>query len=101
MTNKLSGKVAVVTGAASGIGRAASRHLADAGARPILVDQKAIPRSGALTIMADPAGATFIDIPKVFTDNKYAKQKLGYVTDQTVQDFWNKEMASTSDYHKS
>lgn len=58
-------------------------------------------RNAALTIMADPAGATFIDIPKVFTDNKYAKQKLAFVTDQTVQDFWNKEMASTSDYHKS
>lgn len=58
-------------------------------------------RNAALTIMADPAGATFIDIPKVFTDNKYAKQKLEHVTDQTVQDFWNKEMASTSDYHKS
>jgi hypothetical protein len=58
-------------------------------------------RNAALTIMADPAGATFIDIPKVFTDNKYAKQKLQYVTDQTVLDFWNKEMAQTSDYHKS
>lgn len=58
-------------------------------------------RNAALTIMADPEGATFIDIPKVFTDNAYAKQKLQYVTDQTVQDFWNKEMASTSDYHKS
>lgn len=58
-------------------------------------------RNAALTIMADPEGATFIDIPKVFTDNAYAKQKLAFVTDQTVQDFWNKEMASTSDYHKS
>ncbi len=58
-------------------------------------------RNAALTIMADPEGGTFIDIPKVFTDNKYAKQKLAYVTDQTVLDFWNKEMAQTSDYHKS
>jgi len=58
-------------------------------------------RNAALTIMSDPAGATFIDIPKVFTDSKYAKQKLQYVTDRTVLDFWNKEMASTSDYHKS
>lgn len=58
-------------------------------------------RNAALTIMADPAGATFIDIPKVFTDNKYAKQKLAFVKDQTVLDFWNKEMAQTSDYHKS
>ncbi len=58
-------------------------------------------RNAALTIMADPEGATFIDIPKVFTDNKYAKQKLQHVKDQAVLDFWNKEMASTSDYHKS
>lgn len=58
-------------------------------------------RNAALTLMSDPAGATFIDIPKVFTDNRYAKQKLAFVKDQTVLDFWNKEMASTSDYHKS
>lgn len=58
-------------------------------------------RNAALTIMADPEGGTFIDIPKVFTDNQYAKQKLAFVKDQTVLDFWNKEMAQTSDYHKS
>ena len=58
-------------------------------------------RNAALTLMADPEGSTFIDIPKVFTDNKYAKQKLKHVTDHTVLDFWNKEMAQTSDYHKS
>lgn len=58
-------------------------------------------RNAALTIMADPEGATFIDIPKVFTDNQYMKNKLKHVKDQTVLDFWNKEMASTSDYHKS
>lgn len=58
-------------------------------------------RMAARTIMADPAGATFIDIPKVFTDNQYAKEKLAFVKDKVVLDFWNKEMAQTSDYHKS
>jgi len=58
-------------------------------------------RMAAKTIMADPKGATFIDIPKVFTDNEYAKEKLKFVKDKTVLDFWNKEMAQTSDYHKS
>ena len=58
-------------------------------------------RNAALTLMSDPGGATFIDIPKVFTDNQYAREKLKHVTDKTVLDFWNKEMASTSDYHKS
>jgi hypothetical protein len=58
-------------------------------------------RNAALTIMSDPSGSSFIDIPQVFNDNNFAKEKLKYVTDQTVLDFWNKEMAQTSDYHKS
>ncbi len=58
-------------------------------------------RNAALTIMANPEGGTFIDIPKVFTDKQYEKELKKYVTDQTVLDFWNKEMAQTSDYHKS
>ena len=58
-------------------------------------------RNASLTVMADPEGGTFIDIPKVFTDDAFMKQKLKHVTDQAVLDFWNKEMAQTSDYHKS
>jgi hypothetical protein len=58
-------------------------------------------RNAALTIMSDPAGSSFIDIPQVFNDDAFAKSKLKYVKDQTVLDFWNKEMAQTSDYHKS
>ncbi len=58
-------------------------------------------RNAALTVMANPEGGTFIDIPKVFTDKQYEKQLKAHVTDQTVLDFWNKEMAATSDYHKS
>lgn len=58
-------------------------------------------RNAALTIMSDPSGSSFIDIPQVFNDNAFAKSKLKYVKDQTVLDFWNKEMAQTSDYHKS
>lgn len=58
-------------------------------------------RNAALTIMSSPEGGTFIDIPKVFTDKGYERKLKQYVTDQTVLDFWNKEMAATSDYHKS
>lgn len=49
-------------------------------------------RSAALTVMADPAGGSFIDIPKLFRDPQYVKQKLQYVTDPVVLEFWQKEM---------
>ena len=39
-------------------------------------------RNAALTVMADPAGGTFIDIPKLFRDHKFVQQKLQYVTDK-------------------
>ncbi len=58
-------------------------------------------RNAALTVMSNPEGGTFIDIPKVFTDKQYERQLKAHITDQTVLDFWNKEMAQTSDYHKS
>lgn len=49
-------------------------------------------RSAALTVMAGPDGGTFIDIPKLFRDSDYVKQKLQYVTDRNVREFWEKEM---------
>jgi hypothetical protein len=49
-------------------------------------------RMAALTVMADPAGGTFIDIPKLFRDNQFVKQKLQYVKDQNVLEFWQKEV---------
>jgi hypothetical protein len=49
-------------------------------------------RNAALTVMADPEGGTFIDIPKLFRDPEYVKQKLKYVTDPNVLEFWQKEM---------
>lgn len=58
-------------------------------------------RNAALTLMADPEGSSFIEIPKVFTDTTYLKNKFKHLQDPTVIDFWTKEMGQTSDYHKS
>jgi len=58
-------------------------------------------RNAALTIMSDPAGSTFIDIPQVFNDQAFTDEKLKHVTDRTVLDFWYKEMAQTSEANKS
>lgn len=52
-------------------------------------------RNAALTVMADPAGGTFVDIPKLFRDPNFVKQKLKHVTDNTVLEFWQKEMPAS------
>lgn len=49
-------------------------------------------RNAALTVMADPKGGTFVDIPKLFRDPQFVKEKLQYVKDQNVIEFWQKEM---------
>ncbi len=58
-------------------------------------------RNSALTLMADPAGGVFTEVHRPFIDQDFLEQKLKYVTDPTVRDFWTKEMAQTSDFHKS
>jgi hypothetical protein len=52
-------------------------------------------RNAALTVMADPQGGTFIDIPKLFRDPQFVKQKLQHVTDPTVMEFWTKQMPAS------
>lgn len=52
-------------------------------------------RNAALTVMADPNGGTFVDIPKLFRDPKFVQQKLQYVKDMNVLEFWNKEMPAS------
>lgn len=58
-------------------------------------------RNAALAIMADPKGGTFIEVPRIFTDDNYLKEKLKYVTDPVVKNFWINEMGQTADFHKS
>lgn len=52
-------------------------------------------RNCALLLMSDPAGGTFIDIPKLLIDEQFMKSKLKYVTDQQVLDFWTKEFPAS------
>lgn len=58
-------------------------------------------RNAALTVMADPAGSSFLDVNQVFIDQPFADEKIKHLTDRTVLDFWNKEMAQTSESSKS
>lgn len=58
-------------------------------------------RNCALLLMSDPAGGTFIDIPKLLIDDEFMKSKLKYVTDQTVMDFWTKEFPDSKRSNES
>ena len=58
-------------------------------------------RNAALTIMADPAGGSLLEIPKLFTDKSFEQKKRKFVKDILVQEFWQNQMAKTSDFHKS
>lgn len=48
-------------------------------------------RNCALLLMSDPRGGTMVDIPKLLVDSDFMRQKLQYVKDQAVLDFWTKE----------
>jgi len=58
-------------------------------------------RSAALTVMSDPAGGTFLDIPLLFTSDKVRQAKIKHVTDPVVKSFWLDEQANLADFHKS
>ena len=52
-------------------------------------------RNAALLLMSDPAGGTFIDIPRCFIDPEFVKSKLRFVKDKTVYDYWTKEFPAS------
>lgn len=58
-------------------------------------------RNAALTVMANPEGGTLIELPRLFTDDKYRDNLLRYVDDPVVLRFWHEQMAKTADFHKS
>lgn len=58
-------------------------------------------RNAALTVMAGPGGGSILEIPRLFVDQEFEKQKRAHLTDPLVIDFWTKQMAKTSSFHRS
>ena len=59
-------------------------------------------RNAMLTLMSDKEyPGTIAEVPRIFTDPAFQKYKLTKVADPMVRAFWEKEMAKTSDFHKS
>lgn len=58
-------------------------------------------RNAALTVMSNPGGGSLIDIPRLFTDEKFKDESIKNVTDPVVRAFWEQQLAKTADFHKS
>lgn len=59
-------------------------------------------RNGILTLMEDEeTGAVLFDLPRLFSEREFAAEKIAKVKDPVVKSFWQREMAQTSDFHKS
>ena len=59
-------------------------------------------RNVMLTLMSDnEKPGTIVEIPRMFTDQEYANTWINKLKDPVVKAFWEKEMAKTSDFHKS
>lgn len=52
-------------------------------------------RNAALLLMSDPKGATFLDIPSPFINKDLVIDKLKYVTDRDLFDYWTKEFPAS------
>jgi hypothetical protein len=59
-------------------------------------------RNVMMTLIADREyPGTIAEIPRMFTDVEFQRYKVSKVSDPVVRNFWEKEMAKTSDFHKS
>ncbi len=57
-------------------------------------------RNVMLTAMAEP-GNSMIEVLRLLIDPEFVKTKLDIIDDPLVRDYWTKEIAQTSDFHKS
>jgi hypothetical protein len=57
-------------------------------------------RNAMLTVMSDE-GATFIEVVRCMTDQKYVQEILPRVKDPIIRRYWTDQIAQTSDFHKS
>ncbi|MBI2552829.1 type IV secretory system conjugative DNA transfer family protein [Candidatus Uhrbacteria bacterium] len=59
-------------------------------------------RNAMLTLMSDPnENGTIAEIPRMFSDPEYQKYWVAKLRDPVVRAYWEKEVAKTSDFHKS
>ena len=57
-------------------------------------------RNAVSTIIYDEK-SSFLELLRCLTDSEYVKKVLPKVSDPVVQNYWNKQVTQTSDFHKS
>src|SRR3989344_167707 len=57
-------------------------------------------RNAMLTVAVTP-GASFVEVVRALTDDKYVQELLPKVTDPIVRRYWTDQIANTNDFHKS
>ncbi|NMB56690.1 type IV secretory system conjugative DNA transfer family protein [Candidatus Beckwithbacteria bacterium] len=57
-------------------------------------------RNAMLTVMYEE-GATFVEVVRILTDQKYVNEILPKVTDPMIRRYWTDQIAQTNDFHKS
>ena len=112
---KLEGKVALVTGAARGIGRAVAEKLASEGARVVINDRDADPVKEVARALQG-AGATVVTCPGSVTDDGFAQRfvetaisefgaldiivnNAGYTWDSVIQKMTDEQFQAILDVH--
>jgi 3-oxoacyl-[acyl-carrier protein] reductase len=111
MSQRLEGKVAVVTGASKGIGAAIAKHLADA--RAAVVVNYASSKAGAERVVADITGkggravavgadvAKQADIQRLFAETKKAFGRLDILVNNAgIYEFAPLEAVTAAHFHK-
>lgn len=57
-------------------------------------------RNAMLTVAVE-SGATFVEVNRALTDQKYVQELLPKVKDPIIRRYWTDQIAQTSDFHKS
>ena len=55
------------------------------------VKMEHILRNTLLTLLDQPDGATFLDIPRILTDKAYRKEAIKHIDNEAVSTFWTRE----------
>lgn len=58
-------------------------------------------RCAALTVTDPKVRGTLVDIPRLFTDQKYQRWASARVSHPAARNFWKEQMAQTAGFHKS